>query len=73
MISNGIQSRLAPWRRLSGVLILILGSVVGPLDRSAAVWRKAFVFSSLPIRKILVLPFAGGVSPPLPMVSLCFQ
>ena len=24
-------------------------------------------------RKVLVLPFAGGVSPPLPMVSLLFS
>ena len=46
--------------------------VVGSLARSAAVWCKAFVFSSLPIRKVLVLPFAGGVSPPLPVVSLLF-
>ena len=35
--------------------------------------RKSFVFSSLPIRKVLVLPFAGGVSPPLPVVSLLFS
>ena len=49
-----------------------LGFVVGPLARSAAVWRKMFVFSSLPIRKVLVLPFAGGVSPPLSLVSLLF-
>ena len=48
-----------------------LGFVGGPLVRSAAVWCKAFVFSSLPIRK--VLPFAGGVSPPLPVVSLLFS
>ena len=34
--------------------------VVGPLARSAAVWCKAFVFSSLPIRKVLVLPFREG-------------
>ena len=50
-----------------------LGFVVGPLARSAAVCRKSFVFSSLPIRKVLVLPFAGGVSPPLPVVSLLFS
>ena len=47
--------------------------VVGPLARYAAVWRKSFVFSSLSIRKVLVLPFAGGVSPPLPVVSLLFS
>ena len=40
-----------------------LGFVVGPLARSAAVWCKSFVLSSLPIRKVLVLNFAGGVSP----------
>ena len=40
-----------------------LGFVVGPLARSAAVWCKAFVFSSLPIRKVLVLPFAGALAP----------
>ena len=50
-----------------------LGFVVGPLGRSAAVWCKSFVFSSLPIRKVLVLPLAGGVSPPLPVVSLLFS
>ena len=50
-----------------------LGFVVGPLARSAAVWCKAFVFSSLPIRKVLVLPFAGGVSPPLPVIFLLFS
>ena len=40
-------------------LILVLGVdfAVGPLARSAAVWRKSFVFSSLPIRKGLILPF----------------
>ena len=38
---------------------------VGPLARSAAVCSKSFVFSSLPIGKVLVLPFAGGVSPSL--------
>ena len=32
-----------------------------------------FVFSSLPIRKVLVLPFAGGASPPLQVVSLLFS
>ena len=37
-----------------------LGFVVDPLARTAAVCRKSFVFSSLPIRKVLVLPFAGG-------------
>ena len=37
--------------------------VVGSLARSAAVCSKSFVFSFLPIRKVLVLPFAGGVSP----------
>ena len=43
-----------------------LGFVVGPLARSAAVWRKVFVFSSLPIRKVLVFrearaPLLGGL------------
>ena len=50
-----------------------LGFVVGPLARSAAVCSKSFVFSSLSIRKVLVLPFAGGVSPPLPVISLLFS
>ena len=44
-----------------------------PSRRWAAVCRKSCVFSSLPIRKVLVLPFAGGVSPPLPVVSLLFS
>ena len=34
-----------------------LGFVVGPLARSAAVCSKSFVFSFLPIRKGLILPF----------------
>ena len=42
-----------------------LGFVVGPLARSAAVWCKSFVLSSLPIRKVLVLPFRGGALAPL--------
>ena len=50
-----------------------LGFVVGPLARSAAVWRKVFFFSSLRIRRVLVLCFAGGVSPPLPVVFLLFS
>ena len=50
-----------------------LGFVVGPLARSAAVWCKSFVFSSLLIRKVLILPFAGGVSPPFPVFFFCFQ
>ena len=45
----------------------------GPLARSAAVFRKSFVFSSLPIRKVLVLPFRGGVSPSLGCFLFCFQ
>ena len=32
-----------------------------------------FVFSSLPIRKGLILSFAGGVSPPFPVFSLLFS
>ena len=40
-----------------GVLILVLPS---PLARFAAVFRKSFVFSSLPIRKVLVLSFLEG-------------
>ena len=37
-----------------------LGFVVGPLARSAAVCRKSFVLSSLPIRKVLILSFGFG-------------
>ena len=37
------------------VLILVLGC--DPLVRRSAVCSKSFVFSSLPIRKVLVLPF----------------
>ena len=54
-------------------MVLSWGFVADPLARSAAVWYKSVVFSSLPIRKFLVLPFAGGVSPPLPVVSLLFS
>ena len=49
-----------------------LGFVVGPLASTAAACSKYFVFSILLIRKVLVLPFAGGVSPPLPVVSILF-
>ena len=51
-----------------GVSILVL--LPGPLARSAAVFRKSFVFSFLPIRKVLVSLFAGGG---LPVVSLLFS
>ena len=37
-----------------------LGFVADPLVRTAAVWCKVFVFSSLPIRKVLVSPFGEG-------------
>ena len=57
--------------QLSGVLVWVL--VGGSLARSTAVCRKSFVFSFLPIRKVLVLPFAGGVSPPFPVFFFCFQ
>ena len=43
------------------------------LPDPTAVFRKPFVFSSLPIRKVLVLPLAGGVSPPFPVFSLLFS
>ena len=43
------------------------------VPRFAGVWCKSRIFSCLPIRKVLVLPFAGGVSPPLPVVSLLFS
>ena len=73
------QTRPQEWTRLSAAAIrgfdsgFGLGFVVDPLARSAAVFRKSFVFSSLSIRKVLVLPFAGGVSPPLPVFSLLFS
>ena len=41
--------------------------ILSRFPRSAAVCRKSWVFSSLPIRKVLGLCFAGGVSPPLPV------
>ena len=50
-----------------------LGFVVGPLARSTVVFCKSFVFSFLPIRKVLALPLVGGASPPLPVVSLLFS
>ena len=51
----------------------IRGFVVGPLGRSAALWRKSFVFTSLPIRKFLVLPFAGALAPLLGGFSFVFS
>ena len=50
-----------------------LGFVVVAFPRSAAVCRKSCVSSSLPIRKVLVLSFAGGVSPPLWVVYRLFS
>ena len=50
-----------------------LGFVVSPLARPTVVCRKSFIFSSLPIRKVLVLPFRGGVSPSLGFFLFCFQ
>ena len=47
--------------------------VVGPLARSAAVRSKSFVFSFLPIRKVLVLPFRGASAPSSSAVSLLFS
>ena len=79
LFSHARQTRPQEWTRLSAAAIrgfdsgFGLGFVVDPLARSTAVWCKSFVFSSLSIRKVLVLPFAGGVSPPLPVVSLFFQ
>ena len=43
------------------------------LPRSAVVCRKSRVFRFLSIRKVLVLPFAGGVSPSLGWFFFCFQ
>ena len=40
------------------VWVWILGC--DPLARRSAVCRKSFVFSSLPIRKVLILPFWGA-------------
>ena len=41
--------------------------------RSAAVCLKSFVLSSLPIRKVLVLPFAGALAPLLVGFSFVFS
>ena len=79
LFSHARQTRPQEWTRLSAAAIrgfdsgFGLGFVVYPLVRFAAVFRKSFVFSSLPIRKVLVLHFAGGVSPPFPVVSLLFS
>ena len=43
------------------------------LSHGESVWCKSFVFSFLSIRKVLGLPFAGVVCPPLPVVSLLFS
>ena len=55
----------------SGVLGWVLLSVRLPVPPRYGV--RCLFFSSLPIRKVLVLPFAGGASPPLPVVSLLFS
>ena len=65
-VNPGVQNNDLTTQRL----IAILPSC---FPRFAAVWCKSFVFSFLPIRKVLVLPFAEGVSPPLPVGSLLFS
>ena len=70
------RSRASGLTRLSAAAIrgFWVGFCCRPVSpRSAAVWRKSFVFRFLPIRKVLVLSFAGGVSPPLALVSLLFS
>ena len=66
-----------PWRRLSGVLILVLGCfVVGPFPRSAAVWRKSVCFQFFTYKEGFGFAFCrgGGLAPPpLPVVSLLFS
>ena len=54
-------------------MVLSWGFVADPLARSTAVWRKSFVFSSLPIRKGLVCFLRGALAPPLSVVSLLFS
>ena len=52
-----------------------LGFVVGPLARSAAVWCKACCFQFFTYKEGFGFAFlrGGGVSPPLPVVSLLFS
>ena len=68
-LRSGPAGDSAPWRRLSGVL----GFVVGPLAPSTAVFRKSFVFSFFTYKEGFGFAFCGGVSPPLPVVSLLFS
>ena len=78
-VTPGTRTRVSPGGRASGLTrplaeaIRVLIWVLSRFPRSAAVCCKSFVFSFLPIRKVLVLSFAGGVSPPLPLVSLLFS
>ena len=65
-----VYPRAAPWRRLSGGFGWVLLSVRLPVPLQ---YEVSLFFSSLPIRKVLVLPFAGGVSPPLPVFALLFS
>ena len=61
LFSHARQTRPQEWTRLSAAAIrgfdsgFGLGFVVDPLARSAAVFRKSFVFSYLSIRKGLIL------------------
>ena len=66
---SGLRRRA--WRRLSGVLGWLLLSSRFP--RSAVACYKSFVFSGLPIRKVVVLSFTGAFSPRLSLVSLLFS
>ena len=55
------RNRASGLTRLSAEAIRGFGFGGGdPLARRAAVCRKSFVFSSLPIRKGLILPFLEG-------------
>ena len=65
-VNPGVQNNDLTTQRL----IAILPSC---FPRFAAVWCKSFVFSFLPIRKVLILPLAEGVSPPLPVGFLLFS
>ena len=73
LFSHARQTRPQEWTRLSAAAIrgfdsgFGLGFVVDPLARSAAVFSKSFVFSYLPLRKVLVFregraPLLGGFS-----------
>ena len=70
-IEAEIKAQTARIDVLQRVIWRVIWSV--RLPRFAAVWCKSFVFSSFTYKEGFGFAFSGGVSPPLPVVSLLFS